>query len=306
MDIPTNTGFSTPILFCIFNRPDTTQQVFDRIREVKPKRLYVSSDAPRPHKEGESEKCREAREIIKQVDWDCEVKALFQETNQGCKKAISQAITRFFEEEEYGIILEDDCLPDISFFPFCEELLIKYKDNERIGHISGNCFFPHLVGENESYTFASIPHIWGWATWRRVWENFDIDFAYWNNTPSKERKQLFNSKLEEIYFSSFLSDTLQEKHGINAWSPQYVYMLRLLKQFSIYPAVNLVSNIGLNTEGATHVSWKNKQNYIPLALISFPLHHPNCISLNKQLDKYTIRKKFFSWKRLVRYFLNDY
>ena len=115
---------SVPILFCIFNRIDTTQQVFNRIRDIKPSRLYVSADAPRSCKQGEVERCLETREIIKQIDWNCEVKTLFQEINQGCKKAISQALTWFFEHEEYGIILEDDCLPDISFFSFCEELLI--------------------------------------------------------------------------------------------------------------------------------------------------------------------------------------
>ena len=141
--------YNTPILFLIFNRPDTTKVVFERIREIKPSRLYVAADAPRQGKDKEAELCRQSRSIIDSVDWPCEVKTLFREENLGCKKAISSAITWFFEQEEYGVILEDDCLPDLSFFRFCEELLIKYKDDERIGHIGGNCFLPGIVKDGK-------------------------------------------------------------------------------------------------------------------------------------------------------------
>ncbi|MDE7150150.1 MAG: hypothetical protein K2O01_07080, partial [Bacteroidales bacterium] len=156
--------FNTPVLFLIFNRPETTQRVFDRIREIQPTKLYVAADGPRTHKDGETERCGQTRDIIRQVDWPCEVKTLFRTENLGCKQAIYQGISWFFEQEEMGIILEDDCLPDLSFFPFCEELLIRYKDDPRIGHIGGNIQVQGLVPPGLTYDFCSVNHIWCWAT----------------------------------------------------------------------------------------------------------------------------------------------
>jgi hypothetical protein len=298
----------TPILFLIFNRPDTTQQVFDSIREQQPARLYVAADAPRRNRVGETVLCEQARAIINQVDWDCEIKTLFREENLGCKLAVSSAITWFFEQEESGIILEDDCLPDASFFPYCENLLERYKNDERIGHISGNCFLPKFFTKEPSYDFSSIPHIWGWATWRRVWKNYDVNFSYWEETKSdrKAREKLFDSFWEKVYFSTFISDSIQNKNGINAWSVQYLLMLKKQDQLSIYPFVNLVSNIGLNVVNATHTQKRTRKLYCSSSSMPFPLKHPSSILRNKILDKATIRKLFFSWKRLVRYICGDY
>ena len=160
--------YNIPILFLIFCRPDTTEQVFEQIRAIKPARLYVAADAPRAGRPDEAERAAQARAITEKVDWPCEVKTLYREQNLGCKRAVSEAISWFFEQEEYGVILEDDCLPHPSFFPYCEELLLRYKDDQRIGHISGNCFLPQIISPELSYDFCSVTHIWGWATWRRV------------------------------------------------------------------------------------------------------------------------------------------
>ena len=300
--------FSTPILFLIFNREDTTRQVFEAIRKQKPKYLYVAADGPRKYKAGEEEKCRKTRDVIKGIDWDCELKTLFRAENLGCKKAVSSAITWFFENEEKGIILEDDCLPDPSFFPYCEELLEKYKNDERIGHISGNCFFPDYITPNQSYDFSSMSHIWGWASWKRVWANYDVDLSFWGKNKNNKAvtNNLFNSWREKIYFSSFLTDTLTEKGKINTWDVQYLYSLRLQNQLSIYPSVNLVTNIGLNSEGATHTKKNSDKHYRASSAISFPLEHPSYIFRDKNLDQVTMKKSFFSWKRLIRYFLGNY
>jgi hypothetical protein len=301
--------FETPILFLIFNREDTTQQVFEAIRRQKPKYLFIAADGPRKNKPGEVEICRRVREIVAQIDWDCKPKTLFRNENLGCKIAVSEAITWFFEQVEQGIILEDDCLPDPSFFPYCEELLNRYKDDDRIGHISGNCFFSGIVPKELSYDFCSVAHIWGWASWRRVWKNYDVNFSYWAEAQKNKnkRKSLFKNLPEEIYFSSFISDTLKENKRINAWDVQYLYMLRLQNQLSIYPAGNLVVNIGLFSENATHtVSKKTKKLYIPSEPIRFPLKHPEYFLPNRQIDDRTLKKRFFSYKRLVRYFLKNY
>jgi hypothetical protein len=300
--------FETPILFLIFNREDTTRQVFEAIRRQRPKYLFVAADGARKNKPGEIETCRRVRDIATQIDWDCELKTLFRDENLGCKIAVSSAITWFFDNVEQGIILEDDCLPDSSFFPYCEELLNRYKDDDRIGHISGNCFLPDTVDKNYSYNFCSFSHIWGWASWRRVWKNYDVNFSYWGKYKydKEKRNSIFNSIREKIYFSSFISNTLSNENRINTWDVQYLFMLRVQNQLSLYPGVNLVTNIGLNSELATHTSKKNNKNFIPLSSISFPLKHPEYVLRNKELDDQTIRKNFFSWKRLVRYFLNDY
>ena len=155
------------VLFIIFNRPETTQRVFDAIRLAKPTRLYIAADGPRENKTGEKELCEQARKIAQNVDWDCEVKTLFQKENLGCGKAVSHAISWFFENEDMGIILEDDCLPHQSFFKYCEELLEKYKNNDRIGIISGNNFQKKRKIGSFSYYFSDIVNIWGWATWAR-------------------------------------------------------------------------------------------------------------------------------------------
>lgn len=302
--------YNVPILFLIFSRPDTTQQVFERIRQIKPARLYVAADAAREGRPEEAERCRQTRAIIEEIDWPCELKTLYREKNLGCKTAVAEAITWFFEQEEYGVILEDDCLPDLSFFPFCEELLIRYKDDERIGHIGGNNFFPGIVKDGLSYDFCSFSLIWGWASWRRVWKNYRVDFPYWNESQADKpmRKSLFKSLRDEIYFSSFISDALKGENRINTWDVQYLFTLRAQNQLSVFPTVNMVTNIGLESPDATHTagSRKNKSAYIESAAIPFPLNHPSYILPNYKIDKMITHKKFFSYKRLARYFLKLY
>lgn len=300
--------FKIPVLFLIFARPDTTKEVFDRIKQIRPARLYVAADAPRKDRPDEIKRSEETRQIIQQINWPCEIHTLFREENLGCKIAVSSAITWFFEQEEYGIILEDDCLPDLSFFPYCEELLLKYKDDDRIGHISGNCFLPNLVNKKYSYDFCSFSHIWGWASWRRVWKNYDVHFRYWEIAKhcSVMRHSLFNSLREEIYFSSFLNDAIYEKRHINTWDTQYLFMLRVQRQLSIYPSVNLVKNIGLGDPHGTHTNKKNEKVCISACAMNFPMTHPIYKLSNTDIDRMTIKKFFFSYKRLVRYFLQTF
>ncbi|OUO55560.1 hypothetical protein B5F77_01525 [Parabacteroides sp. An277] len=296
--------YNTPILFLVFNRPDTTQVVFNRIREVQPARLYIAADAPREGRDDEKLRCKEVKEIVSKVDWPCEVRHLYRDKNLGCKIAISSAISWFFEQEEQGIILEDDCLPDLSFFPFCEELLERYKDDQRIGHIGGNCFLPGIVKNGWSYDFCNITHIWGWATWRRVWKNMDVNFPFWEKYPER-RKSLFCNKWEEIYFNSFIPDALYHRHGLNPWGVFYYYMLRTQHQLSIYPSVNLVTNIGLGDPNATHTTKNAHKLFVPSTPIHFPLKHPEYIMCNREIDRKAVRNNFFSYKRLMRYIIEQ-
>lgn len=297
--------YNTPILFLIFSRPDTTTKVFERIREIKPAKLYVAADAPRENRPDETRRCAETRAIINRIDWPCELKTLYREKNLGCRMAVSGAISWFFEQEEYGVILEDDCLPDISFFPFCEELLIKYKDDKRIGHIGGDCFFPELVTQNQSYDFCSFAHIWGWASWSRVWKNYEVHFSYWKKYKNDKNKlnSLFTGLREKIYFSSAITDAINGNNGINTWDTQYFFTLRSQHQLCIYPSVNLVTNIGLGDVNGTHTVKKDDKAHFLSKTISFPLVHPSYIVSNKAINTTTIKKFFFSYKRLIRYIL---
>ncbi|MEM6804755.1 MAG: hypothetical protein AAF696_25380, partial [Bacteroidota bacterium] len=191
-----------PVLFLVFNRPDVTKRVFDAIKAAKPKRLYVAADGPRSHKAGEAQKVEEVRRITSQIDWDCELFSLFRDENLGCKLAVSSAINWFFEQEEAGIILEDDCLPDPSFFDFCAEMLEHYKDENRVMKITGSNFIGQHFKQNQySYFFSHYTHVWGWASWRRAWKHFTLEMTDYEEL--KDNGMLassFSSKDEENYF----------------------------------------------------------------------------------------------------------
>jgi len=250
----------TPILLIVFNRPDATQRVFDAIRLAQPKRLFVAADGPRPDRPGDPEKCVAARDIVKRVDWDCEVKTLFQDKNLGCGLGPVTAINWFFENVEEGIILEDDCLPHPDFFRFCEELLDYYRENERIMHISGDNFQYGRKRGNASYYFSTYTHNWGWATWRRAWKCYDF------------------------YCTS-------EEHRKHAWDAQWEISARNRGGLAILPNVNLVSNIGFGPD-ATHTTALARYANLPTQSLSFPLVHPKRLLPNKAADRYTYYTHF--------------
>lgn len=278
----------TPILFLIFNRPDTTQKVFERIREIQPKYLYIAADGPRKDKAGEYELCEQTRAIIN-VDWNCEVKTLYRDVNLGCGKGPSSAINWFFNHVEEGIILEDDCLPDRSFFTFCKELLDYYKDNDSIMHIGGtNSQFGKKRG-NASYYFSKYPHIWGWATWKKSWQQFRFSF-----TDEDEQKL-------EIIFNKYKFTEKEKKYWIehwnivkegkreDIWDIQWTFSCWLNNGISIVPNYNLISNIGFN-ETATHT--KSKESKLAnIATVKLKkIIHPNLIAINNTADYYTFSK----------------
>jgi hypothetical protein len=238
------------VLFVIFNRPDTTQRVFDQIRAAKPKRLYVAADAPRPGLPDEELLCRQARAVVNNIDWDCELKTLYKTENAGCKNGVSSAVTWFFEHEEEGIILEDDCLPANSFFKFCDTLLEKYRNDTRIRHITG-CN-PHQGKKwgNSTYYFSNMTHVWGWASWKRVWKDYDKNLNKYNNDEVKE--QLGNIFDDPLIVESWEQIFEEVKAGkINAWGYQLDFANFFNNGLTIIPNDNLISNIGFGAN-ATH------------------------------------------------------
>ena len=245
--------FHTPILFIIFNRPDTTQIVFDRIKQIKPKKLFIAADGPREEIEGEKDKCNESRNIIKQIDWECDIKTLYRNENLGCGLSVSTAITWFFDHVEEGIILEDDCLPDLSFFNFCSVLLEKYRNNNNIMHISGNNFQFGRKRGNATYYFSHYPHNWGWATWKRAWEKFDFDLNLLDDYINSISLQKTRNKKELDFFMNILKS---QKLKLDIWDYQWLFATWYYNGLSIIPNNNLVTNIGFGNN-ATHTNNKD-------------------------------------------------
>lgn len=293
-------NFQTPILFLIFNRPDETRLVFDRIKLQKPKYLYIAADGPRNMVAGEKEVCEQTRNIIKEINWDCQLKTLFREENLGCGRAISGAIDWFFENVEQGIIIEDDCLPDDSFFSFCEEMLEKYKNNERVGMISGDNFLFNNFQIKDSYYFSKFPHIWGWATWKRAWAKYDFTMSKWLEFKnSKEFKTKFPNITSRYYWRNIFNKVYGGK--INTWDYQWALTCFLNNFLSVAPKYNLIRNIGFGGVNATHTnSQGGKFANMATGSLKLPLTHPTEIKDIKNFDNYIQKNNFCWWKMLIK------
>jgi len=290
----------TAVLFLVFNRPDVTAQVFEAIRQAKPPRLYVAADGPRANRPGEAERCAEVRRIATNVDWPCEVKTLFREGNLGCKRAVSDAITWFFENEPQGIILEDDCLPDPTFFRYCEELLERYRYDQRIGMISGDNFQFGRRRNDDSYYFSKYVHIWGWATWRDRWVgSYDVNMVRWPRVRDEGRVgDLVGDTRQARYWSRVFEQVYQG--NIDTWDYQWGFANWVEGRLCILPARNLISNIGFGV-GATHTVGISEIANLPVEPLRFPLAHPVGIFANRIADAFTAKKCYGLplWKRAL-------
>lgn len=290
----------TAVLFMIFNRFDTTKQVFEAIRQAKPPRLYIAADGPRDSRPGEDEKVKTVRDyVMEHIDWACEVKALFREKNLGCKYAVSGNITWFFENEEMGIILEDDCLPCQSFFWFCEELLNKYREDERVWQICGSDYVGGTVANNwgASYRFSKYGPIWGWASWRRAWKYYDSDLKNWCLMSQKQIISSAYTDKQERSARLILGNQLH-KGEIDTWDFQWGFAKNYNSALSIIPLGNMIINIGLGLD-ATHTTNVDKRMPKNFFEQSFPLIHPTFILTNAKLDQ-KYRKLFVIQPLLLR------
>lgn len=237
----------TAVLFLVFNRLETTKKVFKAISKAKPPRLYIASDAARSNIENEALIVQSVRDhILKNIDWKCEVKTLFREINLGCKYSVTSAITWFFKNEDQGIILEDDCLPSKSFFWYCEELLEKYKDKNSIYLISGETHSSKFLDKGEDYNFCKYPLLWGWASWKRAWQNYDPEMTDW----PKKKIEVLNSVSKYKSTINFWKTNFERmyKKEIDTWDYQFAYLLLKNKGKCIFPKFNLITNIGFGLE----------------------------------------------------------
>jgi len=281
------TSFETPILFVIFNRPDITQQVFNRIKEVKPKYLYIAADGPRENHPKDLIDCKGTREITNQIDWPCELKTLFRNKNIGCGLGVCTAINWFFEQVEEGIILEDDCLPDISFFSYCNELLSKYREDKNIFFISGTNMQNGLIRGHASYFFSNYTFTLGWASWRRAWNFFNYDIPDVDESLKNGALcHVFQSAKEKKYWTAKLAEARKLKLFI--WDYQWFYSVWKNNGIGITPNSNLVLNLGYRNN-ATHDSLRDSIREPSITEpIKFPLVHPN-YEIDRIADKFTFK-----------------
>lgn len=278
----------TPVAFLIFNRPDLTQKVFEVIRKAKPKTLLVVADGPRFSEE--AEKCKAARAIVEQVDWDCKLLTNYSDANLGCRRRVSSGLDWVFSQVESAIILEDDCLPHPSFFAFCDTLLSRYWNDERVWVISGDNFQDGQWRGDGSYYFSRYNHCWGWATWRRAWKYYDGDLKGWADLKASELlSSIFEDPLECQYWSQ-IWETLYTKNQPDTWDYQWTFTCMSNGGLTILPNINLVSNIGFRTDG-THTRNESSQANIPVADIG-EIKHPSFVIRDSVADLYTFNHVF--------------
>jgi hypothetical protein len=287
------TRIETPIAFFIFNRPETTARVFAEIARARPARLFVVADGPREGKVGEAERCAAARTVVENIDWGCKAETLYSETNLGCKERVSSGLDWVFERSPEAIILEDDCLPHPSFFPFCGELLERYRDDARIGMING-CNFQFGRGREKSndssYYFSRCPHIWGWASWRRAWRFYDKNATLWPILrESGALAQFFPGESDYRYWRKAFDRVYNGE--IDTWDYQLCLALWRQNMLSVAPSVNLVSNIGFGKD-ATHTKIGGIHSEMSVEAMRFPLEHPASVLPDAAADLFEMRYVF--------------
>jgi hypothetical protein len=287
----------TPIALLVFNRPDLTQQVFEQVRAIQPQKLLVVADGPRSNRVGEDRKCHQTRKIIDEgVDWDCEVIKNYADTNLGCKQRVASGITWIFDTVEEAIILEDDCLPHPTFFRFCDELIDKYRHDERIAMICGTNILGNWKSERQSYHFSYYGGIWGWASWRRAWQDYDVDMKLWQKPEVRERIRdvLCDEQQYRIREQAFNKAYAGQ---INSWDPQWTFTRLLYSGLSVVPACNLISNLGF-TEEATHTKNSSAEvANLPRKAIKFPLQEPDGVVVDRDYDRKYCDQRFGHYKR---------
>ncbi|MBC8065707.1 MAG: glycosyltransferase family 2 protein [Chlorobia bacterium] len=275
----------TAVMMIVFNRPEQTRQVFQRIREAKPKRLYIAADGPRPGRPDDIDSTSETRKIAQLVDWPCEVKTLFRDSNLGCKTAIKTGLDWFFEQEEEGIVLEDDCVPDPTFFRFASEMLDKYRNDDRIATIAGTNYLLGSQDFEASYYFTKYLFVWGWASWRRVWKDYDFHIRQWPKFRDEGRlHRVFPNRRSLKYWTMVFDLTHDET--LNAYDYQFFFSQMINNRMSIVPAKNLISNIGWGAE-STNTANRNPEMGMQTFPMGFPLKHPIFFVPDETADQFT-------------------
>ncbi len=278
---------TAPITLFVFNRPSTTQQVFDRIRTYQPSRLFVVADGPRSATDVPL--CQETRSIVEQVDWECDVRTNYSEVNLGCNVRVISGLTWMFDQCDESIVLEDDCVPDPSFFPYCADLLERYRHDQRVMAINGSSYQFGRARSSYSYYFTRYAHIWGWASWRRAWRCFTDGASEW---PTLRQTSWLQDLLDDgdaaAYFRIAFDSMIA---GGRTWDFQWNFSCWVQNGFAIAPSTNLVSNVGFGAD-ATNTTAVTRRAALPTAAIRFPLRHPPYMARNGEADRFDFKQVF--------------
>jgi hypothetical protein len=293
---PAARPLTTPIGFFVFNRPDYTRRVLEVIRQAKPQEIFLVADGPRPNHPGESALCQEVRETLEEgINWPCAVRRDFSEKNLGCAERISSGLRWVFDQVDRAIILEDDCLPDPTFFTFSQELLARYEDDPKIGMIAGTNYRSTGSLRSESYFFSRHGSIWGWATWRRAFAGYEATMADWRNSvkPGDLGSHWGDWRSRLLHRTMF---DLCREGAVKTWDIPWVFHLARNRMLSIVPRVNLVTNIGVS---GTRGRGGDRNNNLPTQPMTFPLNHPEEASPETQYDRYVSKRHriFRDWLR---------
>ncbi|GAB3638273.1 hemolytic protein HlpA [Hymenobacter arcticus] len=289
-------ALATPVLLLIFNRPDTTRAVLAAIRQARPARLYVAADGPRPGHPTDAETCAAARAVVLGgIDWECQVTTQLRERNLNCGVGPAAAISWFFEHEEAGIILEDDCVPSASFFGYCQALLTHYAHDTRVMHIGGNNFSQEarrpLPPGADSYYFSDQVNSWGWATWRRAWQLFDFQLADFDSiVNSGQLKGSYSSALENRYRLAKIAGVRQLPAPAHVWDYQWHFAIVANSGLCTVPAQNLVGNVGFGTLGTHTLDATDELANVPTAELPLPLRHPPRVLADRARDRQRFRE----------------
>lgn len=298
---------NSPILFLVYNRPILTARVFEEIRRAKPRQLFVAFDGPKAFNSQDKDKCARVRQVVEAgIDWDCEFKFLIHESNLGCFEAVKSALDWFFNQVEQGIILEDDTLPSKTFFQYCDELLHRFVNDSSIWSISGFNFGLPMKEKQGSIFRYRFMNMWGWATWRRTYNKVNYNLEGWKK--AKDKRFYTSLVVQNNFFDTDLSwfqywtnmFYLVAMNKLNTWDFQWIYCQQLDKGYTIYPATNLISNLGFDKD-ATHT--KNPDNILAtLTAGEHSVFHPadsKFVCIDKDDDKY-IKKTWTNYEQYER------
>ena len=299
----------TPIAYIVFNRPEHTEQTFAVLRQQRPSQLFIIADGPRPGHPTDADRCAAVRAIVEQVDWPCEVQRNYAESNLGLKQRVSSGLNWVFEQVERAIVLEDDCVAHPDFFRFCDTLLERYADDERVAVVTGNNFQNGRWRGEASYYFSNYNHCWGWATWRRAWRHYQGDLPFWSEwIKSDDWKKKMPDALERKYWSRIAAAVVNQK--VDSWAYPWLLSTIYKNGLTATPNVNLVSNIGFG-EDSTHTSSENS----PLSKMAVQslkyISHPRQVRQDVEADRFDFDWAFggrnMRWPRsMLRFIKNPY
>lgn len=281
-----------PVLLTVFNRPHETRQVLERLKIVRPEKIYVAADGPREGRSEDQSLCEDVRKLIaEEIDWSANVMTDYAQRNLGLRQRIASAITWTLENEDSVIVLEDDCVPDTSFFRYCTELLEKYEREPRVGVVTGDNFQPEGFNCGASYYFSRYPHCWGWATWRRAWGLNDQAMSDWPRVRSTDwLSSIFPEPLEALYWQQLFDDTYSGK--IDTWDYQWTYACWRHNMLTVTPRTNLVRNVGIGEAATNTRDAEPEKHHRKCLAMEFPLLHPFWLERNKEADDYAQQTVF--------------